>query len=384
MYSKLTKIQSGSFSTVYKAWSSTLEQYVALKVIPKKKYSSEGMDNEYKIMKLLGRNHPNICSMLDFYEDDSYYVVVLEYCECGDLYDFLDIAKKQGDPYSPALIQLDFRNLINQLFSAINYAHSLGIAHRDIKPENILLTKDGNIKLADWGHATTDAKSKEYHIGTDNYRGPETFNGTESYDTIKSDYWSIGVTMLYLIFGQCPFKCAAFSNGDVSETEILGGNDRVYPRCNNFTNFLENPHGFVFTSYLAPSISIIENNDYKWSGNGKPALYVWQDLVDIYDVSQLCRIIVDTLMPIDPEDRSMVHAFDLFASVWSKSNQEQNVTKQYENNYTHLSLKNESAGTKDYPPAVCGLEQHENASPLTGSTPIEKQYNLLESRIAYS
>lgn len=304
MYSKLKAIQSGSFSTVYKAWSSDLNREVALKVIPKSKFSENGMRNEYEVMKRLGSKHPNICSMLDFHEYNDYYILVLEYCECGDMYDFLDIAKRQGDSHSPSLIQLDFTRVVHQLISAIDYAHSLGISHRDIKPENVLLTKEGNVKLADWGHATISEESKDFHIGTDNYRAPETFNGISSYNNKSIDYWSLGVTLLYLIFGHCPFKNAAISN-DESEEPI----DREYPKDENFQEFLKDPHAFIYRFYLAPMISANKNEVYSYK-NSQPTLYVWQDMTSIYSVLYLSRIIVDTLTLIEVDERSLSRCLD--------------------------------------------------------------------------
>ena len=325
MYSNLEQIQSGSFSTVYKAWCSTLNKYVALKVIPKQKYTETGIMNEFKIMKALGTKHPNICSMIDYYEDDNNYVLVLEYCECGDLYDFLSIVKRQGSISHPALIQLDFIKIIHQLISALEYAHGLGIAHRDIKPENILLTKEGNIKLADWGHATLNRISNDFNIGTDNYRAPETFGCPNGYDTVKCDAWGVGVTLFYLMFGQCPFRNAEIPSNDgnlydFGVNSVGGGSNRSKSaKCANFQQFLIDPYGFIYRYFLEPIVCIHQGRPYT-AGEGKPSLYVWQDMVNIYQIFYVCRIIVDNLATIDADDRSLSRSSILFDKVWNYNN----------------------------------------------------------------
>ncbi|GMM53820.1 protein kinase [Maudiozyma humilis] len=356
MYSNLEQIQSGSFSTVYKAWCSTLNKYVALKVIPRQKYTEAGIMNEFRIMKLLGTKHPNICSMIDYYEDENNYILVLEYCECGDMYDFLSIVKRQGSVGHPALIQLDFIKIIQQLYSALNYAHSLGIAHRDIKPENILLTKEGNIKLADWGHATLNKVSKDFNIGTDNYRAPETFGCLNGYDTAKCDTWGVGVTLFYLMFGQCPFRNAELpgllpnSNGSAGIAAPTVG----VAKCRNFQQYLMDPYGFIYRYFLEPIVCVHQGNEYT-SNEGKPSLYVWQDMVNIYQIFYVCRIIIDNLAAIDPDDRSMAKSLTLFEKVWNYNDQynsngnlstdESNVTDN--NNSDNANNSNSAAFMKD-------------------------------------
>ncbi|CAI4499860.1 CCT_1a_G0020750.mRNA.1.CDS.1 [Saccharomyces cerevisiae] len=322
MYTKLRSIQSGTFSTVYKAWSTKHNRYVALKITPKYKTSEANMKNEYDVMKILSscNPHPNICSMLDFYTDDSYYIMVLEYCECGDLYDFLDIAKSQGSPSSPSLIQIDMQKIIKQLCSAISFAHSLGIAHRDIKPENILLTINGDIKLADWGHAIQSPKSNDFQIGTDNYRAPETFSGRVSnscfkknldrssaplYNTYQADYWSLGATIFYLMFGDCLFR--------VSKSKKV-------QHLKNFDEFEKDPFAFIYRKYVVPRLSCGYNDEEDLHVSLQHTRqYIWQDLPDIYDVFHLCKIMVDTLLKVsNAKERSMENFINEVDSAWNK------------------------------------------------------------------
>ena len=312
MYCDLQQVQSGSFSTVYKAWSSKLRKWVALKIIPKRKYSKEGFENEVKIMKMLGNKHPNICAMLDYFENEDNYVLVLEYLEFGDMYDFLGIAKQQGTSSYPALIQLDFHRIMRQLFSALAYAHSLGIAHRDVKPENILLTKEGDIKLTDWGHATTDTYSREYLIGTDKYRAPETFGGSGSYDTIMCDYWAAGITLLYLIFGKCPFKRATLPSGP--ELAAM----HTHFETSNYEEFLKDNRGFIYKYFLAPVIYARRNEEYRYRGSSGGLVYVWKGLTSLHDIVRLCQIITDNLVTVNVADRSMRTTIMLAEEMWNK------------------------------------------------------------------
>lgn len=317
-YSNIKPLQTGSFSTVYRAWSYTKNDFVALKVINKEKCSVQAVQNEYDVMRRLSNFHPNICAMLDFIEDEESYTFVLEYCECGDMYDFLDIAKKNVDPSQPSLIQLDIQTTIKQLFSAICYAHSLGIAHRDLKPENILMTKDGNIKLADWGHATFKERSVEFDIGTDSYRAPETFYSREGYNTIEADYWSLGVTILFIIFGFCPFTAAInlnLSNPTDDEKRKLSDNTLQTlktKRCKNFADYMKDPNDFI-NKFLFSAIIPDPENTYRV----KPVLYVWQDLINLHKTLHLVRIFVATLICIDFKQRSLVECMKLCDMFWT-------------------------------------------------------------------
>ena len=245
---------------------------------------------------------------------------VLEYCECGDLYDFLDIAKSQGTPSSPSLIQIDMQKIIKQLCSAISFAHSLGIAHRDIKPENVLLTINGDIKLADWGHAIQSSKSNDFQIGTDNYRAPETFSGRVNnslikrkldpspapfYNTYQADYWSLGATIFYLVFGDCLFRVSKSKRNQ---------------HLKNFDEFEKDPFAFIYKKYVVPRLACGYNAEEDLHSSLQHSRqYVWQDLPDIYDVFHLCKIMSDTLLRVSKaEERSMDSFIEQVDFAWNK------------------------------------------------------------------
>ncbi|QLL33199.1 hypothetical protein HG536_0E01100 [Torulaspora globosa] len=281
MYVIIEPIQSGTFSTVYRAWDRRGQRYVALKVIPAEYYR-----DEIETMRVL--RHRNICPMLDFYGDETNCILVLEYCSLGDLCDFIELSRGRG--YSA----IDVRQMARQIRSALCYAHSLGIAHRDIKPENILLTADGNVKLADWGHAVQGQWSSDTDVGTDAYRSPETFFG-KRYDNFKADYWSFGLTLLYALFGKTPFNCPRNCDGTVDP----------YPNCcENFASFVQDPHQFMYQFYIKP---FVESPDASFTGGS--------DTLPISEIIHICSAVVENLVNIDARKRNL----DEFIRVMERS-----------------------------------------------------------------
>ena len=90
-------------------------------------------------------DHPNIVKYFETYDDTKYIYLVMEYCPGGELFDKIASQKDQLFNESEACV------IMEELFRAINHCHANGIVHRDIKPENIMIGKDGNIKLIDFG-----------------------------------------------------------------------------------------------------------------------------------------------------------------------------------------------------------------------------------------
>ncbi|QEU61501.1 Ksp1 [Kluyveromyces lactis] len=158
---------------------------------------------EVDIQTKIGK-HKNITELYDFF--DSY--IIMEYCSGGDLYEAIK------DDMVPRKTK-NVTNIINQILDAVEYVHSRGIYHRDIKPENILIAGNWNIKLTDWGLATTDKTSMERNVGSERYMAPELFESnldreerTDAYDCAKVDIWAIGIVMLNIVFHKNPFTVA--------------------------------------------------------------------------------------------------------------------------------------------------------------------------------
>ncbi|KAF0275447.1 hypothetical protein FOG50_03713 [Hanseniaspora uvarum] len=314
-YQKVCKLQSGSFSTVYKGNLTENNQvFVALKCCYKPIFNVTNdnpdyqilhnkfqnklkkifklVNNEYEILNKLRQgsnisfynnvlNDNNICHMVDFLESSEFYIFVLQYCEFGDLYDHMKLLRNSNDnSHRP----INYHKIINQIHQALIYAHNLGIAHRDIKPENILLDANCNAKLTDWGLSTFNLTSLQQCIGTEKYLAPECFfpqyikkeeyakfdkipnyiihqNLTninilkqDGYDTIVSDYWSLGITFLYILFASCPFKFAAIQHPSIlKKLDKLPINERMnvtLPENKNFQLYINSSSTFIEEYYF--------------------------------------------------------------------------------------------------------------------------------------
>lgn len=156
------------------------------------------IEREIVIMKLI--DHPNIMHLYDVWETSTDLYLILEYVEGGELFEFLE---RNG-----RLSTTDALNYFQQIIAAIEYCHKFNIAHRDLKPENLLLDKDGNIKVADFGMATwqkTNANGLlQTACGSPHYAAPEVIRG-EGYDGSIADIWSCGVILFALLAARLPF-----------------------------------------------------------------------------------------------------------------------------------------------------------------------------------
>ena len=154
--------------------------------------------------------HRNIIEFYDNGEDDAWVWIAMELAEGGDLFDKIEADQGVSEDIAHAYF--------TQLINAVGYMHSKGVGHRDIKPENVLLSAEGNLKLADFGMATLF----EYHgkrkmavttCGSPPYVAPEvltpvTVNGTKTinYCADQADIWSCGVVLFVLLAGNTPWS----------------------------------------------------------------------------------------------------------------------------------------------------------------------------------
>lgn len=154
------------------------------------------IEREIVIMKLI--EHPNIMQLYDVWETSTELFLILEYVEGGELFEYL--CDKGRLPVSEAL------GYFQQIIGAVHYCHSFNIAHRDIKPENLLLDKDKNIKVADFGMAIWQGKSEflSTSCGSPHYAAPEVISG-HAYQGTSADVWSCGIVLFALLAGRLPF-----------------------------------------------------------------------------------------------------------------------------------------------------------------------------------
>ncbi|KYQ88661.1 putative protein serine/threonine kinase [Tieghemostelium lacteum] len=190
-------IGKGGFGTVYQGLDTENGDFVAIKQINLQKIPKDqlqGIMNEIDLLKNL--NHTNIVKYIKYVKTKDNLYIVLEYVENGSL---SGIIKKFGK-FPESLVCV----YIRQVLEGLVYLHEQGVVHRDIKGANILTTKEGKIKLADFGVATKfDDKEAISVVGTPYWMAPEIIelNGA----TTKSDIWSVGCTVIELLTGSPPY-----------------------------------------------------------------------------------------------------------------------------------------------------------------------------------
>ncbi|KAK5132351.1 hypothetical protein LTR08_009186 [Meristemomyces frigidus] len=204
----VSPLNHGSFGMVFAARDITTGADVAIKCITKPGGARDhcpaaiAIDDRSEELDIHSRlNHPNIVNLVNHFETENHQYMVLELCSNGDLYEAIRVGH---GPLETGHV----RDFMLQLVDAIDYLHSNGVYHRDIKPENIFLTKDGLMKLGDFGLATTDTWSTEFAVGSDRYMAPEQFDASVygyGYSPASADIWAIGVVLLNVLFQRNPF-----------------------------------------------------------------------------------------------------------------------------------------------------------------------------------
>jgi serine/threonine-protein kinase len=204
-YQIIEKIGKGSMGIVYKARQTSVDRIVAVKVLldqlAQNKEFIKRFDREAKIAAKL--SHNNIVNAIDAGEAGGHFFFVMEFVEGDTVKDFLEKGRIFDE--KTAL------RIVLAVAEALKHAHQRGLIHRDIKPENIILTKDGNVKLADLGLArlTSDEKwamsEAGMAIGTPYYISPEQVRGQVDVD-IRTDIYSLGATLYHMITGQVPYS----------------------------------------------------------------------------------------------------------------------------------------------------------------------------------
>ncbi|KAM7142971.1 serine/threonine-protein kinase PLK4 isoform 2-T2 [Molossus nigricans] len=184
----------GSFAGVYRAESIHTGLEVAIKMIDKKAMYKAGMVQRVQN------------ELYNYFEDSNYVYLVLEMCHNGEMNRYL---KNRRKPFS----ENEARHFMHQIITGMLYLHSHGILHRDLTLSNLLLTRNMNIKIADFGLATQLKMPHEKHYtlcGTPNYISPEI--ATRSAHGLESDIWSLGCMFYTLLIGRPPFDTDTVKN----------------------------------------------------------------------------------------------------------------------------------------------------------------------------
>ena len=201
-----TEIGRGGFAIVYQGFNVETGDFVAVKRFPLTSIDETSLGSIQAEIELMQRlNHPNIVKYIDTIRSRDYLHIVLEYIENGSL---SYVLRKFGS-FSESLVAI----YVAQILRGLVYLHEQGVLHRDIKGANILTTKDGHVKLADFGVALKVNPSQvvgqghlergEDVVGSPYWIAPEIIE--MSTPTEKCDIWSVGATIIELLTGKPPY-----------------------------------------------------------------------------------------------------------------------------------------------------------------------------------
>jgi serine/threonine protein kinase len=200
-YYVIEPLGEGGMAAVFKAFDTTLEREVAVKVIRVEKGMADSFRKRFQreARALAQLDHPFILKVLDYGEQDGVPYLVMPYLSGGTLKDRLGSPM----PYSEAA------RLLTPIASALEFAHREGIIHRDIKPANILIGKTGEPMLSDFGiaklldqKAGTQLTGTGISIGTPDYMAPEQWLGKVE---ARTDVYSLGIVFYELVTGRRPY-----------------------------------------------------------------------------------------------------------------------------------------------------------------------------------
>ncbi len=198
-YDVISKLGAGGMADVYKGRDRMLNRYVAIKVLKKEYREDEEFVRKFRseAQAAAGLLNPNIVNVYDVGEDRGLYYMVMELVEGITLKEYI---QKKGKLSTKEVISISI-----QMCSGIEAAHKHNIIHRDIKPQNIIISKEGKVKVTDFGIA----KAADSHtvssnaMGSVHYVSPEQARG--SFCDAKSDIYSAGITMYEMVTGRVPF-----------------------------------------------------------------------------------------------------------------------------------------------------------------------------------
>lgn len=219
-YEILDVIGAGGMSIVYKARCHRLNRNVAIKVLKPEFSSDKNFVTKFRVeaQASAGLTHPNIVNVYDVYDDEGIYFIVMELIDGITLKDY--IAENGRLPMDKAI---DFSI---QIASGLEAAHESHVIHRDIKPQNIIVSKNGNLKITDFGIAKAASSNTltSGAMGSVHYISPEQARG--GYSDERSDIYSLGITMYEMVTGRVPFD----GDNNVSVALMHIQSDIIAPR----------------------------------------------------------------------------------------------------------------------------------------------------------
>ena len=201
-YEIIEELGKGGMGKVYRVEDKKIKEEVALKLIKPEiasdKKTIERFSNELKIARKI--RHKNVCGMYDLDEKNGTYYIAMEYVPGEDLKSFI---LRSGQLAVGTTIKI-----AKQVSEGLAEAHRLGIIHRDLKPSNIMIDKEGNARIMDFGIARSlrglGLTREGIAVGTPAYMSPEQARGQDMDQ--RTDIWSLGVVLYEMLTGQLPFK----------------------------------------------------------------------------------------------------------------------------------------------------------------------------------
>jgi serine/threonine protein kinase/Tfp pilus assembly protein PilF len=205
-YEIIEELGKGGMGRVYRVEDKKLKQEIALKLIKpeiaKDKKTIERFRNELKTARMI--THKNVCRMFDLGEAEGAHFITMEFVPGQDL---KGLIRQTGQLAVGTTI-----NIAKQICDGLVEAHKLGVVHRDLKPSNIMIDREGNVRIMDFGIARS-LESKGITgagvmIGTPEYMSPEQVEGKET-DQL-SDIYSLGIILYEMVTGRVPFEGETF------------------------------------------------------------------------------------------------------------------------------------------------------------------------------
>lgn len=198
-YEIVDKVGSGGMADVYKAKDQRLNRFVAIKILKPEYSSDKSFVNKFRgeAQSAAGLSHPNIVNVYDVGDDSGLHYIVMELVEGITLKRFIE---KKG--------KLEIKESVGiaiQIAQGMEAAHNNNIIHRDIKPQNIIISREGKVKVTDFGIAKASNSNTitSNAMGSVHYLSPEQARG--GYSDEKSDIYSLGVTLYEMLSGKVPF-----------------------------------------------------------------------------------------------------------------------------------------------------------------------------------